>query len=107
MDQIRTVKRNKNTSFEEKDEGKNKKLYLRIPGGFAAGGDEVCGGGSCSKRDSWATLGRAVYYLPYYLLSCLSLASGLSFFRLLYLSGLGRVYSGSEGGDNKGGRLGI
>jgi hypothetical protein len=46
--------------------------------------------GSCSKQESWVTLGRDVYYLPYYLLSCLSLPSGLSFC-LLYLSGLGRV----------------
>ena len=37
------------------------------------------------------TLGRDVYYPPDYLLSCLSLPSGLSFFRRLYLSGLGRV----------------
>jgi hypothetical protein len=36
-------------------------------------------------------VGRTVYYLSYYLLSCLSLPSGLSFFRLLNLSGLGRV----------------
>ena len=60
---------------------------IRPRRGYAAGGNGVRGEESDLCRAPGATLGRSTIYLIIIILFYLSLSSGLSFFRLLYLSG--------------------